>query len=388
MRTYLIGFLLASCLCTYAQTPATKGKAKLQPPQVKALPKKPCIEKGPKLTMLTKLEGANAPKSVEISPDGSYAAVMNLEGCNIWIVDAVTYKKIQVVNFDKTKATGWDYNTNKPIPSFAEKPVECDFTDNGKNLWVSFHNGASVVKYNYLDNLTPITGTTDIQKATVTQNGKTYRVEMPKIGVGETPKVIKATPDGTKIVVSNWHSSNVSIIQTYNNTKTTDVYLGKDSSYIPRGIAITADSKLAYICNMHGGTISVLNLETLKEEGELKITPNPRHIVLSKDNKHLYISDNDAGKVVDYNLDSNKVVRSVFLGNQARTIALTPDEKYMFVCMHYSNKVSIVDMQTFTEVGCEPVYRPMGVAVAPNGNDVWVSSYQGGWVAVYRFDKE
>lgn len=343
------------------------------------------------LKLIKKLEGAQAPKSVELSPDSNYAAVMNLEGCNVWIVDADSFYIRQKLEFDMTKATGWDYDTKKPIPSFAEKPVECDFSEGGKYLWVSFHNGACIVRYNPYNpkhDSSAVCFRTQEQKATVKHSGNNSdRVSMPKIPVGSTPKVIKITPDGKLALIANWHSSSISVVRTDSLIKIKDIKVG-NGGYIPRGITVTSDSKTAYVCNMSGGTISVLDLDSMKQVKELRITPNPRHIILSKNDSLLFISENGGGKVIEYNIYTKKITRQVTLGNQVRTIAISPNEKYIFAAVHESNKISVIDMATFQEVSSVSIFKPMGVSVSPDGKYVWATSYQGGWVAIYKIEEK
>jgi DNA-binding beta-propeller fold protein YncE len=344
------------------------------------------------LKLVKKLDGAQAPKSVELSPDSNYAAIMNLEGCNIWIVDADSFYIRQKVEFDQTKATGWDYDLQKPIPSFAEKPVECDFSEHGKYLWVSFHNGSCVVRYNPYSPHTDssvVCFKTKGQLATVKhpKGGDNSRVEMPLVPVGSTPKVIKVTPNGKLALVANWHSSSISIVTADSLKKIKDIKVG-NGYYIPRGIAVSSNSKTAYICNMRGGTISVIDLDSLKQIKELHITPNPRHIVLSKNDSLLYVSENTGGKAIEYSIYKKKVTRSISLGSQVRTICLTPDEKYMFAAVHESNRIAVIDMKTFKEVSSIDIFKPMGVSVSPDGKHLWATSYQGGWVAVYEIQEK
>ncbi len=336
------------------------------------------------LKLLKTFPEAEAPKSVVVSPDGKYAAVMNLEGLNFWLIDTQTLKIKEKVQFTRTPAKGWDYQNKKPINSFAEKPVECDFSDGGRYLWVSFHNGADVVRYDITH--AEYTNGGDLQKAKVFDyEGKTnYITFMPKIKVGKTPKVIKVTPDGKYILVANWHSSSVSVIDPALMKNIIDIKLGGKNTYIPRGIAVAPDSKTAYIANMGGGTISYLDLAGLQVIKDIPVSPNPRHIVLSKDGKYLYVSENANGMVLKFNLETGKVEKRVEVGSQARTIEVTPDEKYLFAAAHYSGKVVVVDLGTFKIVKSVEMERPMGISVSPDGKQLWVTSYQGGFVRAYE----
>ena len=48
-----------------------------------------------------KITTGSYPKSVELSPDGKLAAIMNLEGCSVWFVETENYTVIKKINFQK-----------------------------------------------------------------------------------------------------------------------------------------------------------------------------------------------------------------------------------------------------------------------------------------------
>jgi len=101
------------------------------------------------LRLVKTFPGAVAPKSVALSPDGRWAAVMNLEGMDVWLIDTGTLEIVRRIDFApyREAASGWDYARKKPIPSFAQKPVEAAFSADSRHLWFSLHNAASVVVY-------------------------------------------------------------------------------------------------------------------------------------------------------------------------------------------------------------------------------------------------
>lgn len=338
---------------------------------------------GIELTKLATFEGAGAPKSVEVSPDGRYAAVMNLEARNFWLIDTQTLKIAIVGQFPGTPAQGHDYNTHQPINSYAEKPVECAWTSDSRYVWMSFHNGSCVVVYDTQN--ARVTNHEPLQKVTIADkaNGTNFVTYLSKIMVLSTPKVVAITPDGRLALVANWFGSAVSVIDIATMKLVKNVIVGGGNN-IPRGLAVSSDSKMLYVANMRGGTISVIDLTTLTVVKNLAICPNPRHIVLSRDDRYLYITDNASGRLIKYDLVESKVANQITLGTQARTVALTPDEKYAFVAMHTSDQIVVVDTQTFTVVKKITFYRPMGLSVTPDGTQLWATSYQGGYVTCFK----
>jgi YVTN family beta-propeller protein len=348
----------------------------------------PFSAQGIELKHLKTFEGAGAPKSVEIAPDGKYAAIMNLEGMNFWLINTASLQCFKKAQFYKTPAQGWNYETQKPIQSYAQKPVECAFSGNGRFLWISLHNAAAIVVYDTAEG--PVNPNLPYERLKVTDcvTGNSSEQTAIKIPTEKTPKVIKVTPDAKYALVANWHSSSVSIVdvQTYQTIK--NIRLGGKTWYKPRGIAISSDSLKAYVANMRGGTISVIDLTTLEVIDDIPVTPNPRHIVLSKDQHTLYISDNIYGKIIAFDLIAKKKIKEVFIGKYARTIALSPDEKYVFGVSHDEGKLVVVDTSSFNIISKKDIPYPMGLAVTPDGKQLWVTSYQMGMIGVYEIREE
>jgi len=345
----------------------------------------PVSAQGFELKHLKTFEGAGAPKSVEISPDGRYAAVMNLEGMDFWLINTATLEFIKKAQFSRTLATGWDYKTREPVQSYAQKPVECDFSQNGRLLWISLHNAEGITVYDTEETLV-VPDQTPYESLRITDffNQRSYQTKIIKIKTGKTPKIIKVTPDGRYVLVANWHSSSVSVVDTQRYKTVKDVRLGGKGQYIPRGIAISSDSQKAYIANMGGGTISVIDLRTLEVVDDIPATANPRHIILAKDQNTLYISDNILGKILAFDLIAKKTRKEVSVGKMARTIALSPDEKYLFGVSHDEGKLVVVDTGSFDIIYKKDFPFPMGLAVTPDGKQLWVTSYRMGKIEVYE----
>ena len=345
----------------------------------------PLSAQGFELRHLKTFEGAGAPKSVEISPDGSYAAVMNLEGMDFWLINTASLEITKKAQFFKSPAQGWDYKNREPIQSYAQKPVECDFSAGGRLLWISLHNAEGVTVYDTEETLAvPDQAPSERLHITDFIKQKSYDLRIIKIKTGKTPKVIRVTPDGRYALVANWHSSSVSVIDTQQYKTIKEVRLGGTKGYIPRGIAISSDSQKAYVANMGGGTISVIDLKALQVVSDIPATANPRHIILAKDQRTLYISDNILGKILSFDLIDQKMVHEVTVGKMARTIALSPDERYLFGVSQDESKLMVVDTASFTVIYKMDFPFPMGLAVTPDGKQLWVTSYRMGMIGVYE----
>ncbi len=338
------------------------------------------------LRLVKTFPGAVAPKAVALSPDGRWAAVMNLEGMEAWLVDARTLEIDRHIDLEpfKEPAEGYDYSRKKPIASFAQKPVEAVFSPDSRWLWFSLHNGASVVAYDLLEQ-DVVDPASPHYRAVIRDRAGSNRVwRLPKVPTGRTPKVVEITPDGKQLLVANWHSGTITVVELATRTVTATIQSGASPRFVPRGLAIASDSRTAYVANMGGGTISTIDLVALAKVREDAITPNPRHLALARDGRTLYISENGGGVVLKYDLVEGKELGRAAVGDQTRTIALSRDERVLYAVSNEEGKLVALRTGDLTPLFATPFPAPMGVAVAPDDRRIWVTSYTGaGYVAVY-----
>ena len=98
------------------------------------------------------------------------------------------------------------------------------------------------------------------------------------IPVGSVPKFLAVSPDDSRLVVANWCSQDVSIIDTDTDREVKRIEVGLH----PRGIAITKDSATAYVAVMGGAKIVRINLVDFSTHDITSVGATPRHLVLSQ----------------------------------------------------------------------------------------------------------
>jgi YVTN family beta-propeller protein len=191
--------------------------------------------------------------------------------------------------------------------------------------------------------------------------------------VGSVPKVVQVTPDNKYILVSNWCSYTVNIISVESQKTIKTIKIGR----YPRGIAVSSDSAYAYVAEMGGNRIHVINLEDFTVT-YIPIGSNPRAIVLSPDNSMLYVTMNLSGRVASWDLVANKAGKTVKTGKAARSLAISSDGSALFVVNFDSDTISKVrtsDMKLLQTLNA--CNEPIGITYdAPTGN-TWVACYKG-----------
>lgn len=201
----------------------------------------------------------------------------------------------------------------------------------------------------------------------------TFKIDQVVL-VGAVPKYLAVSPDNKYVVVSNFCSLDVSIIDVSTNKEVRRIDVGLH----PRGIAITNDSSTAYVTVMGGGIISAINLRDFTTRIITSAGYTPRHLVLSPDNSVLYVSDNKAGQVRAINPKTDTLIKSVSTGSEPRSMAISDDGLSLYVVNYQSDtlvKVRTRDMQVIQTL--KTGHHPVGITYDAQLRRVWVANYTG-----------
>jgi len=322
----------------------------------------------PSMKLIHTINGSIAPKSVRSSADGVVSAHNMMYRHSVTVYDAKTFELLHTVS-DSVSLK--DFGYSKTTGNYKGAPVEGTFSPDGKYLYVS--NYAMYGKGFNKE------GTDTCSPADKYDNSFVYRINRSNYQidsvypVGSVPKVVEVTPDNKYVLAANWCSYTVSVISVEKNKVVKTIKIGR----YPRGIAISNDSTKAYVAEMGGNRIHVINLQDFTTSF-IPIGSNPRAIVLSPDNAMMYVTMNLSGRVASWNLVTNTAGKSVKTGNAARSLAISKDGSALFVVNYKSDTMSRVrtsDMKVTQNIKvCD---EPIGITYdVPTGN-TWVACYKG-----------
>jgi YVTN family beta-propeller protein len=321
-----------------------------------------------KMKLIKTINGSISPKSVRSSGDGVVSAHNMMYQHSITIYDAKTFELLKTIP-DSVSLQKYGFSNSTSI--FKGSPVEGTYSPDGNFLYVSNYAmyGPGYNKEGH-DTCSPTSG---YDKSFVYRiNRGSYEIDAI-YPVGSVPKVVEASPDNKYVLVANWCSYTVSVISVEAQKVVKTVKIGR----YPRGIAISNDSKRAYVAEMGGNRVHVINLEDFTVS-YIPIGSNPRAIVLSPDNTKMYVTMNLSGKVASWDLVADKAGKSVKTGEAARSLAISSDGSTMFVVNFKSNtvsKVRTVDMKVLETI--RVCNEPIGVTYdGPTGN-TWIACYKG-----------
>jgi YVTN family beta-propeller protein len=322
----------------------------------------------PSMKLIHTINGSIAPKSVRTSGDGVVSAHNMMYRHSVTVYDAKTFELLHTVS-DSVSLK--DFGYSKTTGNYKGAPVEGTFSPDGKYLYVS--NYAMYGKGFNKE------GTDKCSPADKYDNSFVYRIDRSNYQidsvypVGSVPKVVEITPDNKYVLVANWCSYTVSIISVEQNKLIKTVKIGR----YPRGIAISNDSSKAYVAEMGGNRIHVINLQDFSTSF-IPIGSNPRAVVLSPDNSTMYVTMNLSGRVASWDLINNKPGKSVRTGEAARSLAISKDGSALYVVNYKSDTMSRVrtsDMKVTQNI--KVCNEPIGITYdVPTGN-TWVACYKG-----------
>ncbi len=345
------------------------------------------------------LAAAPGTKSVLFNSTGTKLYAMNLEGMSVYEFDQPSRKVVREFKFKPTKGTGWDYVHEKPISSFQEKPVEACLSHDDKILWVSLHNAEGIVPIR-VDSMEANKEKPDsikqaVKKITVIYPGNPRRdsFNVPLIKTGKTPKIISRTADSKYLLVSNWHSYNVSVLEMNKDQYPFGKIIGTiPVSSIPRGIAVDDKNNRSYVAIMGGASITVINNSVWMKEADLAVASNPRHIVMDT-SQRLFVSYNRLAKIACIDAVTGNTLFTASTHAQPRTIILSKNYKFIFVTCYSSDYVDVfkINETNFEKVASLPCKgHPVGVDIFENAEklEAWVCSYSNGSISVFSFKKK
>jgi YVTN family beta-propeller protein len=287
---------------------------------------------------------------------------------SVTVYDAKTFELLKTVP-DSISLKNFGYSKSASL--FKGAPVEGTYSPDGKYLYVTNYAmyGPGYNKEGH-DTCSPASGfdTSFVYRI----NRSNYEIDAV-YPVGSVPKVVEVTPDNKYLLVTNWCSYTLTVISIETQKTVKTIKIGR----YPRGISVSKDSKKAYVAEMGGNRIHVINLEDFTVSF-IPIGSNPRAIVLSPDNSKLYVTMNLSGQVASWDLIANQAGKSIKTGKAARSLAISSDGTALFVVNFDSDTISKVrtsDMKVLqTLKACN---EPIGITFDAPTNNTWVACYKG-----------
>ena len=166
---------------------------------------------------------------------------------------------------------------------------------------------------------------------------------------------------------------------------------GARTSRFRSGLAVDGPRKRIYSLDVDRGTISALDLETLKEPKSTPCGTRPYDVVVARNGRQLFVSDWAGRSIRLVDPDELHTVARIGVGEHPTQIAVHPSDDRIFVACASSNCVSVIDTRRgiVTETISTALFplapegsTPDALAVAPDGKTLFVANADNNNIAV------
>ena len=322
------------------------------------------------LVQVQRITGDLSPKSIVASEKGQLFAqnMMYTHTMSVFTADGALQKTIP----DAVDLA--DFGVEGHPGTSQGAPVEMAFSPSGDTAWVSQYSM-------YGEGFLP-EGADACEGPEGISNSYVYKVDTASleitdvIEVGAVPKYVAVTPDGSTVLVSNWCSMDLSVIDVEQGEVTSTVPLGGDN---PRGIAVSPDSSTAYVALMGADRTVAVDLGAGSVKPDFSyVSDAPRHVLVSPNGAAVYVSNNNEGTIAELDAATGEATRVVATGGQPRSMTMSPDGAALYVGNYASSTVSKVSTESFEVMQTVPTDDlPIGITYEPTKGRVWVACYGG-----------
>lgn len=344
----------------------------------KRKPEKPSNKR--RMKLVKTITGGLSPKSIVADQNGQVFAMNMMYNHTISVFDNKYRLRKTIQDSINLKKFGFGKYPSKVRGA----PVEAAVSPDGKKIYVSNYTmyGPGFNDQGF-DLCTP---RDRIDRSFVYEiDTKTLR-KTDAIRVGEVPKYLAITPDGRRMLVGNWCSWDISVVDLRKGREIKRIKAG----VAPRGMAFSPNGKRAYVTLVGEHRILIIDMDRLAVKGQITgIGRRPRHLVMSPGGRYLYITVQGEdkprradGRILKYDIKKRKVVARSKPLIEPRTTVAADDGKSLFVVDYHPGTVVKLDARNLKQLQSKYLgYHPIGVTYDNKTNKVWVSGYGGSvWV--------
>ncbi len=221
----------------------------------------------------------------------------------------------------------------------------------------------------------------DYTNPTPTYRGTTNTGEPPE---GDAPRRVAITPDGSRAVVTNVLSDNITIIDL--TTFSVDAIIENCGDRV-QNVAITSDGNWAVACGMNSNTVKIIDLTTNTIVADVYTNSRPGVVSITPDDNYAYVGNisSNTVSVVELNGAASTEVAEVSCGvigvvwacyGVLSDVEVSPDGAHCLVAASFDNQVRVISTSSNTVVATLTVGDfPLQIAFNSTGEYAIVTNY-------------
>lgn len=214
------------------------------------------------------------------------------------------------------------------------------------------------------------------------------------VDVGEFPRGLAVSPDGTKVYVANQGdetntiASCISVIDTASNTAGTPIITSANGTTKTAFVAFSPDGSKAYASN--GGTDEVVVIDTATDSiiDNINTGVGPQGLAVNHAGTRLYVANATEGSVTVIDTSNDQVVTTIPISPTAGSVQVlvTQDDQKVYVTNRDDSTVTVINASNNTVSGSpipmDPAGVPYGLLLTPDGSSVAVFEHIGNAIKI------
>jgi PQQ-dependent catabolism-associated beta-propeller protein len=190
------------------------------------------------------------------------------------------------------------------------------------------------------------------------------------IAVGQRPRGITASADGSRVFVANSNSNNISVIDSASLKVIDSFPAGVD----PEGITIDRRNRL-YVANENESALTIIDVSKREIIKRHQVGLEPETAVLSPDERWVTVSNESSNDIYFINTETAAMAGKVDVPRNPRGMRFSADSRRLYVASEQEPMVSIIDVAGRKLIQSMPTggERPVDIVICPDGQRIYVS---------------
>ena len=195
---------------------------------------------------------------------------------------------------------------------------------------------------------------------------------------GQDPESFDVSRDGKTLYVSNEETAELSVLDLVSGKITHQVPVGKE----PEGVTLRPDGKVVYVTSEQDSIVTGIDTVTFAVVGQVVTGQRPRAICFTKDGRTGFVSNELDGTVTVFAPRDRQVLGVIKIegkgpvGARPMGLAMSPDDEWLFVSTGRGGAVGVIDVakrkldRLIEGVGA----RPWGIALSRDGQHAYTAN--------------
>jgi YVTN family beta-propeller protein len=207
---------------------------------------------------------------------------------------------------------------------------------------------------------------------------------------GADPEAFDISEDGKTLYVSNEDTGELTVLDLAAGVIKKKIPVGKE----PEGVTLRPDGKVVYVTSEQEGALTVIDTATLAVTGTITVGQRPRAVVFAADGNTAFVSNELARSVSVIDARKNEVKASIMIPDDAAGVrqrpmglALSPDAQRLYVTTGRGGAIVVIDAVKWTVVQrIESVgARPWGIGMSHDGRRLFTANGTSDDVSIVNF---